>query len=363
MYKKLFIIILILLILIVMTKKKNMEENFTENKITWNRNKCKYIIQENLQKVLDKYNIKNDKKNAKIYFPCTYDDTIKEINEMPDDAQYYFIIDNVDIIVAKNKLWDNIMKFHGLKKALTMAPMTYLLMTEKDKIKREFNKNKIYILKSNNQRQEGLKITNSLNDILNSDNHVIVQELLQNPYLISGRKINLRVYVLVICNINKIDIYVYDDGFIYYTKELYKENSLEFDTNITTGYIDREIYKNNPLTHKDLKKHLGNKQDVIFQRIYNLLQDVFEPYLDKICNGKLKNKISFQLFGADIALDKELQPKIMEINKGPDMDSKDERDGKVKIGCLTDILKTLKIIEDTENNGFIHILEYEKDMK
>jgi hypothetical protein len=55
-------------------------------------------------------------------------------------------------------------------------------------------------MKKNIQRQEGLKISKDKNEILNcyKDGYAVVQELLQDPYLINGRKINLRVYCLFI---------------------------------------------------------------------------------------------------------------------------------------------------------------------
>ena len=46
-------------------------------------------------------------------------------------------------------------------------------------------------------------IKNKENDEKNDYPYVVVQELLQDPYTISGRKINLRVYVLVVKNNNK----------------------------------------------------------------------------------------------------------------------------------------------------------------
>jgi len=111
-------------------------------------------------------------------------------------------------------------------------------------------------MKKNIQRQEGLKISNSKHEILDGykNGYVLVQELLQDPYLISGRKTNMRFYVLVVCKANNTDCYVHKDGFMYYTKVPFVKNSLDDAPNITTGYIDRQVYIDNPLTHYDLRK-------------------------------------------------------------------------------------------------------------
>ena len=53
-------------------------------------------------------------------------------------------------------------------------------------------------------------------------------------------------------------VLVYQDGFMYYTKDLFKENTIEAGPNITTGYVDRWIYDVHPLTHEDFRKYFGN---------------------------------------------------------------------------------------------------------
>ena len=96
---------------------------------------------------------------------------------------------------------------------------------------------------------------------------------------------------------------------------------------------------------------------VVFQRIYNLFKDVFIAIYNKINkNSKIINKISFQLFGADIALNDVLMPSLMEINKGPDLGSKDKRDGNVKYKVVSDIFRIIHIINDNKQNDFINIL-------
>ena len=166
---------------------------------------------------------------------------------------------------------------------------------------------------------------------------------------------------------------------MYYTREKFMQNSLETGPNITTGYIDRKVYEVNPLTHGDFKKYLDNKQrnpspieqkirmqnymvsDVVFNRIYGLLSDAFMAYTGKICNSsKLKPYISFQLFGADIAVNDQLYPSIMEINKGPDIGAKDGRDGDLKRNCISDMLSIVGLAKLNENNGFIKIVDMAK---
>ena len=66
---------------------------------------------------------------------------------------------------------------------------------------------------------------------------------------------------------------------------------------------------------------------------------IMKALRNKICkNARLKNNTIFQLFGADIAPDKNLRPYLVEINKGPDLGPKDDRDKKVKLKVQQDIM-------------------------
>jgi hypothetical protein len=118
------------------------------------------------------------------------------------DAKY-FIISNCDNMTAKNWLWKNIYEYYGREKAETMMPKTYLLFEQEDlkRFENDYRKDKLYIMKKNIQRQEGIKITNNLEEIKKGieSEFVIVQDLIQNPYIINGRKTNMRFYVLIVC--------------------------------------------------------------------------------------------------------------------------------------------------------------------
>lgn len=349
--------------------------------IKWARNKeCKYEVSKTLKKILNNSSLQEtDKDDWALYLPCTYNNISEEIaNISPKmDDQRIFIINNADELSGKNNIWKNFVKTFGRQGAKQYMPLTYRLDDTMDMInfQKEYNPKKLYILKKNIQRQEGLKITRNKEVILNAhnDNYVIVQELLQDPYIINDRKINMRFYLLLVCKNNDIDAYVYNNGFMYYTKETFIPNSDKIGPNITTGYIDRSVYKTNPLTHKDFKKYLDSDRnysdeeinilesnqkisDVVFSRIYDLLKQVVKSVKHTVCIDSHLNKyITFQLFGADVAINNKLIPQLMEVNKGPDTSCKDDKDCDVKTNMVKDILKVIKVLPG--ENNFIKIFE------
>lgn len=347
--------------------------------VKWKRSQCGYYMEKTIKNVLDNNNFKEDNSNSNLYLPCSYNDMVKEVDMISpkNNNDRIFLIDNADEISSKNNIWINLREKYGRDKASQMMPKTYVLYNNHDieLLKKEFELGKIYILKKNIQRQEGLKITNDLNYMINGykDGYVVAQELLQNPYIINGRKINMRFYLLVVCLNGQIGAYVHRNGFMYYTKDLFKVNSLDEGPNITTGYIDRKVYEVNPLTLEDLRvylddsnrkltefeaniKHKNVLSELVFNRIHKLIADAVASMDYKLCQQtKFKKNVTFQLFGVDIALSNQLIPQIMEVNKGPDLGAKDKRDSAVKHKVVEDMFKTIKVLDDNDNE-FIPIL-------
>lgn len=402
--KYIYIYILILIIITILIISIQMENTDIEEMIVisksenpkWNRSsECTSKFGKIFETMLDNKNIIKVKNNEQsdLVFPCDYNNINNEIRNIlkNNNNNIYFIIDGADEISAKNSLWKNILNYHGREKAKELSPITYLLYDAEDMklLMKEHYEGKIYIMKKNIQRQQGLKIASNIKDVLkNEGGYVIAQELLQDPYLINDRKINLRIYILVLCHKGNTDVFMYNDGFMYYTKQDYKYGDYSDSNHITTGYVERDIYTKNPLTHKDFKRYLDMDQNkkyhptsklnrqlndseqdirnkgmkistVVFNSIQQLLSDIFITFNGKICtqNSDIYSKYSAQLFGVDIAINDKLNPIIMEINKGPDLSPKDDRDRVIKESLVKDTLDILGLIKNNTNNGFIRILE------
>ena len=90
----------------------------------------------------------------------------------------------------------------------------------------------------------------------------------------------------------------------------------------------------------------------IKQTISLLASVIIQP----VCNlAKLNSNTTFQLFGMDILLDEKLDPFILELNKGPDMNPKDERDEYFKTKILEDVFDKTSIIKTKRKNLFKQI--------
>jgi hypothetical protein len=321
------------------------------------------IYPELLKKVMEERNMVENKKDYDLFIPCSYNSCEKDILAFESDktGKKIFLIDGCDWVASKMSLWELLKENYGAFASKYM-PNSYLLDKEQDlkafSIKFHENKiknpNQMYVLKNYAQRQEGLKLTRDHDEIIKgiNDGWYLAQEYKYDPYIIDKRKINFRYYLLIVCKDNTIEAYIHKDGFLYYTPDFYDANDMAFNKHITTGYIDRAIYEKNPLTLEDFRHYLDSIGCGLRQRwdfsAENLMNKVMEAISKKICkNKKLDNHLRFQLFGCDIAPTSKLEASLMEINKGPDLSAKDDRDMQVKLKVQKDIFT---IVDPNEND-------------
>lgn len=343
---------LIALLIIIIYMYKNRIEFFGNHKTN-----CAKLPQV-IQYVLDKKNSMRNDKEWEYFIPCGYTSCESDIMQFTNVRnKKIFIIDGCDSLASKITLWRLLKSMYGEDN--NIMPRTFILNDDIDEftkyyfMKKKENSKSKFILKNYKQRQEGLKLSDDIEEILKAkeEGFVLVQDFLENPYIISGHKVNLRYYLLIVCNNGQIEGYIHKDGFVYYTPKPYKRYSMDFLETITSGYVDRKIYENNPLTLEDFRIHIGQKRMKFSRNVYSLLNKTIKALSSNICS-KVNNNTKFQLFGADIAPDENLECTLMEINKGPDLGFKDFRDESIKKKVVYDIFS---LVEGDEDNDFIKV--------
>ena len=353
------VLIFLLAFLILMNLNKETNEGFI------NYSKCnKYPLGKRLIEVIGKDNLFKDK-NWELFLPCGYTNVEKELKGLPtiNSNQKIFAVEGCDKIASKYWLWKVLENKYGASYT-NYFPKTY--KSDKQgimKLVRNHRNGLKYIAKKDLQRQTGLTIINRLTDlknIISDKKNLVIQELLNNPFLIEKRKINLRVYLLITCKNNVTKGFIHNNGFMYYTPKYFKYSSNHRDAHITTGYIDREIYKRNPLTLEDFYKYLdkrGYSSKLLKQNLKNLFSSIMNAVKIPLCkNSNLKKGLRFQIFGTDIAPDNMLNVKLIEINKGPDLGSKDKRDNMVKQKVVKDIFDLVGLVRHSEKNNFVRVM-------
>lgn len=334
----------------------------------WHRDKkCKYEMLKVLQTFTKANRLnQNTDDNWSVYLPCGYNAAEREFHTIKssDPKQKIFIIKGHDNLSRKDTLWNNLRRQYG-DSASEIMPNTYQLFKPEDinRLNSDYSQRKVYILKKNIQRQQGLKMTKNRSELLNGNKqgYVVAQEMLQDPLLVDGRKTNCRIYLLVVCRNGKKSGYMYNNGYMYYTPKAFIKDSMEEDRVITAGLStirkDSDFYQNHPLTIRELQRSYPNVD--LFKATGELLAKVLKASSPTFCNtGHLRERTTFQLFGCDIAFNNRLIPQLIEINKGPDLSSKSAREADVKNDMIASMFKVVGIPVHTNTTGkFISIWE------
>jgi len=116
----------------------------------------------------------------------------------------------------KSDLYRNYLRLqdqHG-KKKWDFMPQMFVLPEEAELLKEQMEKEKgsFWIIKPPNlARGKGISVVDQFEKVPKTTQPICVQRYLMHPFLIDGRKFDLRVYVLV-TSIDPLRIYVYEEG-------------------------------------------------------------------------------------------------------------------------------------------------------
>uniref|UniRef100_A0A8V5GHZ7 Uncharacterized protein n=1 Tax=Melopsittacus undulatus TaxID=13146 RepID=A0A8V5GHZ7_MELUD len=202
---------------------------------------------------------------------------------------------------------------------------------------------------------------------LQAQDHLIVQEYLDKPFLMEGYKFDLRVYILV-TSCDPLKVFLYHDGLVRMGTEKYHPPS---DSNLSQLYMHLTNYsvnKHNEHFERDETEDKGSKRSIKwfteFLQTNNLDVSKFwddiselvvktlivaEPHVlhaYRMCRpGQApgSDSVCFEVLGFDILLDRKLKPWLLEINRAPSFGTDQKIDYDVKKGVLLNALKLLNI--------------------
>ena len=363
--RSLIAVIVLLLVVILFRKLCNFDavtEMFTSYK------RCEHIPIKGLyRQILEEegVNLEQDLDKFDLYYPCGYNKIEKELRSITlKDYQNVFGICGCDTIASKSSLWKTIESYYGRDKARQYMPESYILRNDEqlNNFKRIFDPSRVYILKKKIQRKKGIKISNNLDEIIKARNEkfVLVQEKVDS-LIINKRRMNLRIYLVVKCREGYKELYMHDNAKCLYTSKDVDESKAksgtpeEFESLITNSYVtELTIYNTNPLTLDQLCKYIEQNYNVPKEKLMASIEEnlkvVFKALLTKLCNcDNIHKNGQFQLFGADVILDTNLNPYMLEINKGPDMKHKDEADRLLKKKVIFDTFNLMNVVKPKNN--------------
>uniref|UniRef100_D3YY08 Tubulin tyrosine ligase-like family, member 4 n=1 Tax=Mus musculus TaxID=10090 RepID=D3YY08_MOUSE len=187
---------------------------------------------------------------------------------------------------------------------------------------------------------------------------LLVQRYLHKPYLISGSKFDLRIYVYV-TSYDPLRIYLFSDGLVRFASCKYSpsmkslSNKFMHLTNYSVNKKNTEYQANADETacqgHKWALKALWNylsqkgiNSDAIWEKIKDVVVKTIissEPYVTNLLKLYVRRPYScHELFGFDIMLDENLKPWVLEVNISPSLHSNSPLDISIKGQMIRDLL-------------------------
>ncbi|TMW55878.1 hypothetical protein Poli38472_008526 [Pythium oligandrum] len=250
-------------------------------------------------------------------------------------------------------------------------PITYILPGEYSIFVEEFKRNQgVWIMKPTSKAQgKGIFLFTKLSQISDwrtdyrwqpQNQQVetyVVQRYISNPYLVGGKKFDLRLYALV-PSFSPMEVYLYRGGFARFTNSRYSNNPSDI-ANSFIHLTNVAIQK----TSEHYNKQHGGKWDLRNLKLYMMskhgperinklfyeIQLVIIKSLLSVEKIMLSDKHCFQLYGYDVMIDENLKPWLLEVNASPSLSANTSSDYQLKCGMLNDMLDIIDI--ENKNTG------------
>ncbi|XP_065422392.1 probable tubulin polyglutamylase TTLL9 isoform X2 [Chrysemys picta bellii] len=220
-------------------------------------------------------------------------------------------------------------------------------------------------------RKDGVR-TDDQKDETQVENYV-AQCYIENPYLIGGRKFDLRVYVLVMSYI-PLKAWLYRDGFARFSNTRFTLSSIDDHyvhlTNVAVQKTapDYDPEKGCKWMIQRFRQYLTAKHGAeVVETLFAEMDNIFIKSLQSVQKVIISDKHCFELYGYDILIDQELKPSrrssynpqwlvsirlmslqchwgrlylnwLLEVNASPSLTASSQEDYELKCRLLKDTL-------------------------
>lgn len=179
----------------------------------------------------------------------------------------------------------------------------------------------------------------------------IVSKYIERPYLIGGRKFDLRVYVMVMSYI-PLKVWLYRCGFARFSNTRFSLDSIDDSyvhlTNVAVQKTapDYDPEKGCKWSMQQIRQYCTAKHGIEqVEEMFRRMNDIFIKSLQSVQKNMINDKHCFELYGYDIIFDEELKPWLIEVNASPSLTASSQEDYNLKFGLLEDVLHVI----DMEN--------------
>ncbi|KAE9552355.1 hypothetical protein FO519_004438 [Halicephalobus sp. NKZ332] len=191
----------------------------------------------------------------------------------------------------------------------------------------------------------------------------VVQSYVSHPYLIGGKKFDMRLYVLV-TSFRPLNAWIHREGFARFSHSRYSLDSCEDAfVHLTNVAIAKAAADYDP--ERGLKWSLDKLKRYItaihgHDSVQKLLENIGFIVINSLKSVQqiiIQDSHCFELYGYDILLDSELKPWLLEVNASPSLTPSSQDDFEMKFRVLNHMLDVLdldkvRIGNETTVGGF-----------
>lgn len=266
------------------------------------------------------------------------------------------VVPNTLILESKYQLWDTLKSYYGRNRASKIMPEVFELPDDIKIFNKKYRKGDYFVLKKDVGRQRGILLTDDKNKIMNhkDDNYHSAQRYIHDSITYKDRKLNFRIYLLVVCARGMKRAYMYKkDGIMVYTGKRVSDG-LSQDTGITQ--VDHpnllKLYDNgHPHLMADYFKEEKNG-DIIMSGAKKRFVQLMKACGDNICgDGSVP---SYRLYGADFLYTSNYYPYLIEVNGRPGLNPRGEMDKEMRYELIRQTFALLGFISG-DHSGYVEI--------
>ncbi|KAJ3326084.1 putative tubulin polyglutamylase ttll9 [Blyttiomyces sp. JEL0837] len=179
----------------------------------------------------------------------------------------------------------------------------------------------------------------------------IVQRYIDNPYLIGGKKFDIRAYVLV-TSYYPLVVHIHRNGFCRFSNHQFTMNVKDI-SNLYIHATNVAIQKQSPNYDSDkgckwllrnLKTFLTSKHGVkAVNELFTEMEALIVRSLMGVQKVMINDKHCFELYGYDILIDNNLKPWLLEVNASPSLTAETQFDYDLKYAMLNDAFDVLDL--------------------
>ncbi|KAM5124839.1 LOW QUALITY PROTEIN: tubulin monoglutamylase TTLL4 [Mantella aurantiaca] len=266
-------------------------------------------------------------------------------------------------IGRKDRLWRNLSKMQARfgRKEFNFFPQSFVLPQDIKLLKKAWEeggtRQKWIVKPPASARGMGIQVIHKWSQ-LPKKRPLLVQRYLHKPYLISGSKFDLRIYVYV-TSYDPLRVYLFNDGLVRFASCKYSSSTKSLSnkfmhlTNYSVNKKNVDYKSNSDETacqgHKWALKalwtylnHQGFSSEQIWEKIKEMVIKTIiasEPYVNSLVKMCVQNPHScHELFGFDIMLDENMKPWVLEVNISPSLHSNSPLDVNIKGQMIRDLL-------------------------